>query len=256
MSTQYVDYLRSIINSLKSKGVDLQVNLDCEKSRLPEQVLIIEQFLYFNNILKRADSIYKIEGIADLPETTSQDIIRKQIFDEYEEEWKKQLEDITAQPKDAGKVNLPVVDAEEFTKALGLVSPEPEENKSEVKESIPYSFKPSSISYEFDEDDDEDDEDDFEDYSSEEDAYEFDDDEEEDDFEDYSSEEDDSNSKDDEDSDVYEFDEDEVESVDFKGYKFDDEDVYDFSSDDEEDDDEDFDDYSSDDVDDEDYSDE
>ena len=157
MSTQYVDYLKGILNSLKSKGIELDVDLDCEKSRLPEQVMIIEEFLYFNNILKRADSIYKLEDIYDLPDTSSQDVLRKQIYEQYEEEWRYKLEHLTEQPEDAGQLNLPICTInngkiEEFTESLGLITSE--SSIDEEQFSTPYQFKPSSGSV-FDNDEDE-----------------------------------------------------------------------------------------------------
>ena len=187
MLNEYIEHLRQLNTRLKRNGIVLPLNFDCDVDHLAAQVNVLEQFLYFNQVLKVADSSYKIESLLDFDDVLLSEFLRNEIYEKYEAEWNRTLLELTKQPEDAGVLNKEIKvisrrEAELFTESLGLVREE-ETSKFDEPE-----FKPiwgsSPDAFDFDDEEDEEDEDeaDFDDYDIEGSSspFEFDDDEEED----------------------------------------------------------------------------
>ena len=192
MLIEYLEHLKQLNNRLIRNGIVLPVNFDCDVNHLSAQVNVLEQFLYFNQVLKVSDSDCKIESLLDFDDIGLNEFLRNEIYERYEVDWNKKLLELTQQPDDAGIVDKPITvlsrrEIELYTESLGL------QKEEEIKQEDNTEFIPiwgsSSQSFSFDDDEDEEEEEDYDsddiDYSDDS-QLEFDDDEdEEDDYDDY-----------------------------------------------------------------------
>lgn len=173
MFKNYVNHLKKLNSMLVTKGIVLPINLDCDEAHIYEQVTILENFLFFNNVLKKCDSVSKIESLLDINESDLDAWIREQVFSDYNAEWNNRLAKLTSQPANAGTLGVEIkpfstLTPKEFTEGLML------------KQSLPIKgFEGLQVSkgLEFDDDEDEEEEDDF--YEDSEMEFEYDDDSEE-----------------------------------------------------------------------------
>lgn len=164
MVDEYIEYLKQLNNRLRRNNIVLPIDLSCDNTHLADQVTVLEQFLYFNQVLKISDSTHKIDSLLEFDDISLNDFLKNQIYEKYESEWNKKLLELTKQPIDAGIVNKPLKiisrrEADLMTESLGL-----------KQEKIYTSFVSSwgnRESLEFDDDDEgeEDDDDDEDDYS-------------------------------------------------------------------------------------------
>ena len=107
MFKDYVSYLESLNNHLKREGITLPVDLSCDSFHILAQAVVLEQFLYFNDILKIVDSQHKIKSLLDINELDLDSFIRKMVFQKYMVVWNQRLEDLVKQPEDAGVISAP-----------------------------------------------------------------------------------------------------------------------------------------------------
>ena len=108
MFKDYVSYLESLNNHLKREGITLPVDLSCDSFHILAQAVVLEQFLYFNDILKIVDSQHKIKSLLDINELDLDSFIRKMVFQKYMVVWNQRLEDLVKQPEDAGVISAPI----------------------------------------------------------------------------------------------------------------------------------------------------
>ena len=266
MLENYLQHLENLNNKLKREGIDLNLDFSDGCTHLYEKVTILEQYLYFNDILKSINSRNRISSLLSFDEVALDDFLRDKIFEEYNEEWNKRLLDLTEQPADAGKMDnlqVKVLDRgkiKAFHEFLNLKDSETisgtEFDESELSDVFEngqvdsiYSDGKNIASLlranletedEFDDDDDEEDypdfgsdEDDLED--SDEDEFE-DDSEDNDDYPDFDSDEEDEFEDEEEDDDYPDFDsdeEDEFEEEEEDEFEEEEEDYPDFDDEDE-----------------------
>ena len=171
MISEYMEYLRQLDKRLKREGIVQELNLDCDKHHIEDQVTVLEQFLYFNDVMQVCDSSRKITSLLGFENVGLTEYLRNQIYEKYEVEWNRKLAELTKQPDDAGVINreIHVISQREvkmFTEALNLTQEEvvaPEETTSWSG-----GFWGSSVGFEFDdEEEDFDDDMDFSDYDEE-----------------------------------------------------------------------------------------
>ena len=105
MLENYLQHLENLNNKLKREGIDLNLDFSDGCTHLYEKVTILEQYLYFNDILKSINSRNRISSLLSFDEVALDDFLRDKIFEEYNEEWNKRLLDLTEQPADAGKMD-------------------------------------------------------------------------------------------------------------------------------------------------------
>lgn len=119
MLTHYLDYIRLLNKDLKRKGIYL---FDVEKYELENQVAILEEFFYLNELFRSSG------GTSYVPSQykyTPMSYLREQISAEYNDIWNKEFEELTRQPENAGKVECDVERIDDFIKKLGLKIKEP-----------------------------------------------------------------------------------------------------------------------------------
>lgn len=114
MLTHYLDYLSLLTKDLKRKGISL---FDIDKYQLENQVLVLEEFFYLNEVFRRSggekfvQSQYKFDAISYL---------REKISEEYNDTWTKEFEELTRQPDNAGKIECDIERIDDFIEKLGL----------------------------------------------------------------------------------------------------------------------------------------
>lgn len=123
MYENYVDYLKRLNNTLSRNGLNLGVDLDVSKNAIYEQVGVMESFFFVNNLLKMSGSI---NVFRDSYIQSSMSYLRQKMMDEYQEVWNSELEGLTEQPENAGKVEkevkqISIEDIKSFTEGVGLV---------------------------------------------------------------------------------------------------------------------------------------
>lgn len=123
MYENYVDYLKRLNNTLSRNGLNLGIDLDVSKDAIYEQVGVMESFFFVNNLLKMSGSI---NVFRDSYIQSSMSYLRQKMMDEYQEVWNSELEGLTEQPENAGKVEkevkqISIEDIKSFTEGVGLV---------------------------------------------------------------------------------------------------------------------------------------
>lgn len=123
MYENYVDYLKRLNNTLSRNGLNLGVDLDVSKDAIYEQVGVMESFFFVNNLLKMSGSI---NVFRDSYIQSSMSYLRQKMMDEYQEVWNSELEGLTEQPENAGRVEkevkqISIEDIKSFTEGVGLV---------------------------------------------------------------------------------------------------------------------------------------
>lgn len=123
MYENYVDYLKRLNNTLSRNGLNLGIDLDVSKDAIYEQVGVMESFFFVNNLLKMSGSI---NVFRDSYIQSSMSYLRQKMMDEYQEVWNSELEGLTEQPENAGKVEkevkqISIEDIKLFTEGVGLV---------------------------------------------------------------------------------------------------------------------------------------
>lgn len=123
MYENYVDYLKRLNNTLSRNGLNLGIDLDVSKDAIYEQVGVMESFFFVNNLLKMSGSI---NVFRDSYIQSSMSYLRQRMMDEYQEVWNSELEGLTEQPENAGKVEkevkqISIEDIKSFTEGVGLV---------------------------------------------------------------------------------------------------------------------------------------
>lgn len=122
----YIEYLEQLNENLNRKGIETNVKLS--EMSLEEDVNQLEQYMYFNEVLIKCDSSYKITDVLGYRQKELNDFLREKFYEDYNEEWLKRSENIIVQPKDAGdysKTQVRVVSPLEvkvFTESLNLDS--------------------------------------------------------------------------------------------------------------------------------------
>lgn len=122
----YIEYLEQLNENLNRKGIEINVKLS--EMSLEEDVNKLEQYMYFNEVLIKCDSSYKITDVLGYRQKELNDFLREKFYEDYNEEWLKRSENIIVQPKDAGdysKTQIRVVSPLEvkvFTESLNLDS--------------------------------------------------------------------------------------------------------------------------------------
>lgn len=122
----YIEYLEQLNENLNRKGIETNVKLS--EMSLEEDVNKLEQYMYFNEVLIKCDSSYKITDVLGYRQKELNDFLREKFYEDYNEEWLKRSENIIVQPKDAGdysKTQVRVVSPLEvkvFTESLNLDS--------------------------------------------------------------------------------------------------------------------------------------
>ena len=256
MLENYLQHLENLNNKLKREGIDLNLDFSDDCTHLYEKVTILEQYLYFNDILKSINSRNRISSLLSFDEVALDDFLRDKIFEEYNEEWNKRLLDLTEQPADAGKMDnlqVKVLDRgkiKAFHEFLNLKDSETISGTEFDESELSGVFENGQVDSIYsdgkniasllranleteDEFDDDDDEEDYPDFDSDEDDLE---DSDEDEFEDDSEDNDDYPDFDSDEEDEFEDDEEDEFEDDEEDYPdFDDEDE--FEEDSEEDDD-------------------
>lgn len=123
MYENYVDYLKRLNNTLSRNGLNLGIDLDVSKDAIYKQVGVMESFFFVNNLLKMSGSI---NVFRDSYIQSSMSYLRQKMMDEYQEVWNSELEGLTEQPENAGKVEkevkqISIEDIKSFTEGVGLV---------------------------------------------------------------------------------------------------------------------------------------
>lgn len=162
MLIHYLDYIRLLNKDLKRKGVYL---FDIDKYELDNQVAVLEEFFYLNNLFKQSggtsyiQSQYKYDAMSYL---------RDKISAEYSDTWNKEFEELTKQPENAGKIDCDIERIDDFINKLGLkiretVRPNKDEytifSQNNSAQATQYNFSYSSTPLSFEGDEDEEDED-------------------------------------------------------------------------------------------------
>lgn len=119
MLTHYLDYIRLLNKDLKRKGIYL---FDVEKYELENQVAILEEFFYLNELFRSSGGTSYVQSQYKY---TPMSYLREQISAEYNDIWNKEFEELTRQPEKAGKVECDVERIDDFIKKLGLKIKEP-----------------------------------------------------------------------------------------------------------------------------------
>ena len=78
MVNDYIEYLQQINNNLMRNGIDTNVKLT--ETTLEDDVNVIDQYLYFNEVLKRCDSSYKILDILGYKDSNLYDFLREEFY--------------------------------------------------------------------------------------------------------------------------------------------------------------------------------
>lgn len=156
----YIEYLEQLNQNLNRKGIETNVKLS--EMSLEEDVNKLEQYLYFNEVLIKCDSTYKIRDVLGYRQKDLNEFLREKFYKDYNEDWLKRSENIVTQPKDAGnysKTRVKVVSPLEvkvFTESLNLDSAlitkidkidkiESPESELEVSESEQVSKAPKTL---------------------------------------------------------------------------------------------------------------
>ena len=104
MQDTYINYLRSIDSNLKRNGIDLKLDLEND---LDTSIEILNLFLYYNRIMLSTDSEFGVSGILPFKQSSSaESYIKNKLFEEYSDEWQKELNQLLEQPANAGKLEL------------------------------------------------------------------------------------------------------------------------------------------------------
>lgn len=119
MLTHYLDYIRLLNKDLKRKGIYL---FDVEKYELENQVAILEEFFYLNELFRSSGGTSYVQSQYKY---TPMSYLREKISAEYNDIWNKEFEELTRQPENAGKVECDVERIDDFIKKLGLKIKEP-----------------------------------------------------------------------------------------------------------------------------------
>ena len=172
MSNPYVSYLRQLNSKLKREGIVLPITITDDLTKISDRVVVMEQFLYFNDVLTTVDSNYKLEDILGFRNISFTEYLTNKITEEKEAEWSLKLAELTKQPSNAGVVDKPVEILQSrhglklFTEALNLHD-EPVEDSQEV-ESKPF-WLMGSTEFDFEEETDDTDFSDYDNYDETED---------------------------------------------------------------------------------------
>lgn len=126
MVNDYIEYLQQINNNLMRNGIDTNVKLT--EATLEDDVNVIDQYLYFNEVLKRCDSSYKILDILGYKDSNLYDFLREEFYSKYNEEWLERSKNVTVQPENAGRYLSKVdivspLEIKVFTESLNLEQP-------------------------------------------------------------------------------------------------------------------------------------
>ena len=76
MYEAYRSYLVKLNNELKEKGIDLNLNLDCDATHVVDEVDILEHYLYFNKVLVEANASGKIDSLCGVSLVSLSDYIK------------------------------------------------------------------------------------------------------------------------------------------------------------------------------------
>lgn len=87
MVSEYVDYLKSLNNSLIRAGIRLPLDLSEDYSALSHSVSILEQYLFFNRVLNICDSGYKIAILSNESKETYEEILKDEFLKEFKAEF-------------------------------------------------------------------------------------------------------------------------------------------------------------------------
>jgi len=219
----YREHLKTLNKKLIREGILLPIDLDVDRDHIVEQVVIMDQFLFFNDVMKVCGSSYRVDKLLGFEETSVDAWMREKLFKEYEKEWKERLDSLTKQPENAGNPDLDVIllsrgNIKSFNDSLNLKKIEPEDKQEPVSDYLKQFNIGSSLypGVTFEDDDDEEDSDDevYDDYDSddedsEDESVDESNEEFEDESDDYDSEDEDSEDESDEwDEDFEDFDED------------------------------------------------
>lgn len=148
MQDTYINYLKVIDSNLKRNNIDLELDFE---NRLDESIEMLNLFLYYNKIMLSTDSEYKVSGVLPFEQSSSAEAyIKNKLFEEYSDEWQKELNQLLEQPANAGKLELDENLATQFLNFLNLSTEE--ETKSSMQDII----KMASVEYDEDPEYDED----------------------------------------------------------------------------------------------------
>lgn len=160
MRSTYLEHLSKINNNLKKEGIDLGLDFSENCTHLSEQVTVLEQYLYYNHILRTTNSNKQLVNILPFEESSLDDFLRKKLYEEYEDKWNAKLEELTKQPDDAGVLDSErkVIDRGAVRAFHEFLNLKTEDEKPSVIPSWS-AFTNSGVSDEFDDEDEEDEDD-------------------------------------------------------------------------------------------------
>ena len=162
MQDTYINYLKVIDSNLKRNSIDLELDFE---NRLDESIEILNLFLYYNRIMLSTDSEYGVSSVLPFEQSSSAEAyIKNKLFEEYSDDWQKELNQLLEQPANAGKLELDENLAKQFLNFLNLSTEE------ESKPSMQDIIKMTSVEYDEEPEYDTDEEDEY-DYDSDEEDY-------------------------------------------------------------------------------------
>ena len=162
MQDTYINYLKVIDSNLKRNSIDLELDFE---NRLDESIEILNLFLYYNRIMLSTDSEYGVSSVLPFEQSSSAEAyIKNKLFEEYSDDWQKELNQLLEQPANAGKLELDENLAKQFLNFLNLSTEE------ESKPSMQDIIKMASVEYDEEPEYDMDEEDEYE-YDSDEEDY-------------------------------------------------------------------------------------
>lgn len=162
MQDTYINYLKVIDSNLKRNSIDLELDFE---NRLDESIEILNLFLYYNRIMLSTDSEYGVSSVLPFEQSSSAEAyIKNKLFEEYSDDWQKELNQLLEQPANAGKLELDENLAKQFLNFLNLSTEE------ESKPSMQDIIKMTSVEYDEEPEYDTDEEDEY-DYDPDEEDY-------------------------------------------------------------------------------------
>lgn len=86
MLKSYIDYLSNLNNRLTEKGILLPLDLTIDSSKLYEQVVMLEQYFYFNHVLSVLDSGFAVRDLLGYEANSLYDLARDEALGRYRDE--------------------------------------------------------------------------------------------------------------------------------------------------------------------------
>ena len=122
MQDTYINYLKIIDSNLKRNNIDLELDFE---NRLDESIEMLNLFLYYNRIMLSTDSEYGVSNVLPFKQSNSaEDYIKAKLFEEYSDDWQKELNQLLEQPVNAGKLELDENLAKQFLNFLNISTEE------------------------------------------------------------------------------------------------------------------------------------